>query len=130
MRKQILAVLLVKMHDQFGVAVGAEHMPLGFELCTPLGKIKELAVTDDRNAAILVENRLSAVMHPNDAQPPMSKTDARSKQKPAIIRSAMSQRRRHTAYNEAIGLASAREINQSCNATHNCIARLVVRLIG
>src|SRR6185437_3533881 len=99
-RKQVFAVLLVKMHDQLGVAVGAEHMPFGFELRSPLGKIKELAVTHDRDAALFLEDRLSTVFHAGDAQPPVREANSRSEQKPAIVRSAMNQRRRHAAYDE------------------------------
>ena len=98
MGKQILAVFLIEMNDQLGVAVSAEHMPLGLELRPPLGEIEELSVADDRDGAVLIENRLAAVVHAHDAQSAMRKSNSRRKQETAIIRTAMHQRGRHAPH--------------------------------
>ena len=80
--EQLLAMFLIEVNDQLGVGLGAEDMPFGFELRAPLGKIEELAVADDRDAAVLVENRLLAVVDADDAQPAMREFDPRGKRKP------------------------------------------------
>src|SRR5262245_62052688 len=99
------------MYNQLGVALRAEYMPFCFELCAPLDKVEELHVANDRDAAILVEDRLPAVFNTYDAQPPMRKPNSRSKQEPAIVRSAMNQRRRHATHDETIWLASTRKVD-------------------
>ena len=69
------------MDDQLRVAVGAEHVALGLELDAPFGIIEQLAVADDGHATILVEDRLLAVLQPEDAQPTVRKPDSRHEQK-------------------------------------------------
>ena len=116
--EQLLAMLLVEMNDQLGVAVGAEHVALGLELDALLGIIEQLAIADDGDAAILVEDRLLAVLEPENAQPAMRKPDPRHKQKAGIIRTTVSQRVGHAAHERPIGLSTAREVNHSCQAAH------------
>src|SRR5262245_11614121 len=67
MRKQLLAMFLIEVNQQLGIGVSAENMYLGFELRPPLGEIEEFPVADDGDAAVFVENRLSAVFDADDA---------------------------------------------------------------
>jgi hypothetical protein len=52
------AVFLVEVDDDLGVGVRAEDVALGLELRLALRIIEQLAVVDDGDGAILVEDRL------------------------------------------------------------------------
>ena len=67
MGEQILAVLLVEMHDELGVAVGAKHVALGHKLGAPLREIEKFAIADDGNSPVLIEDRLMSVLQPENA---------------------------------------------------------------
>ena len=105
--------------------MGAEHVALGLELDAPFGIIEQLAVADDGHATILVEDRLLAVLQPEDAQPTVRKPNSRHEQKAGIVRAAMNQGIRHAAHEGPIGLSPALEVNHSCQAAH--IAPLRIR---
>ena len=119
------------MDDQLRVAVGAEHVALGLELDAPFGIIEQLAVADDGHATILVEDRLLAVLQPEDAQPTVRKPNSRHEQKAGIVRAAMNQGIRHAAHEGPIGLSPALEVNHSCQAAHIAPLRfaMVVRRV-
>ena len=61
MREQILAVLLVEMHDQLAVAAAAEDVAARLKLGLALGVIEQLAIADHGDGAVFVEDRLLAV---------------------------------------------------------------------
>ena len=130
MGKQFLAMLLIEVNDQLGVAVSAKDMASGFEFRPPLGKIEEFSVADHRDGPVLVENRLAAVLDAHDAEPAMRKSNARCEQETTIIRTAMLQRGRHATHHQAIRLASTSEVDQSCNAAHIPPLCQVLRLSG
>jgi hypothetical protein len=95
MGEQILAVLLIEMHDQLAVAMGAEHMTPRLKLRLPLGIVEQLAVADDGDRAVLVENGLVAVRDTDDAKPLLREADPRREQETGIVRTAMGQGRAH-----------------------------------
>src|SRR4029078_9915385 len=51
-----LAVLLVEVDDDLGIGMGAEDVALGLQLGLALGIVEQLAVVDDGDVAILVED--------------------------------------------------------------------------
>ncbi len=77
--KQTLPILLVEMDEDFAVAVGAEHVPLGFEVRPAFGIIEELAVADDGDGAVFVEDGLLAVLESDDAEAAMRKIRRRAR---------------------------------------------------
>ena len=60
------AVIFIKMRDQFGVAMGAEVVPLRFELGLDFGIIEQFAVEDDGDGAVFIGDRLLAVREADD----------------------------------------------------------------
>jgi len=86
-------------------------MSLSFELRPPLGEIEELSIADDRDAAVLVEDWLSAVVEPHDAESTMRERNPRRKQKTGIIRAAMDQSGRHPPHQGPIRLPSTRKVD-------------------
>ena len=64
LREEVLAVLLVEMHDQLAVAAAAEDMAAGLKLGLALGVVEQLAVADHRDGAVLVEDGLLTVTQP------------------------------------------------------------------
>ena len=71
-----LAVLLVEVHDDLGVGVGAEDVALGLQLRLALGIVEQLAVVDDGDGAILVEDRLLAVAETDDGEAAIGEPEA------------------------------------------------------
>ena len=58
------AVLLVQVDDDLGIGVRAEDVALGLELGLALRIVEQLAVVDDGDGAILVEDRLGPSPRP------------------------------------------------------------------
>jgi len=104
-------MLLVEVHDQLTVALRAEDMPLSFEIRPPLGEIEQLSIADDRDAAILVEEWLSAVLYSHDAKPAMREANPRRKQETGIIRATMDQSSRHAPHQGLMRLPSTYEVD-------------------
>jgi hypothetical protein len=86
-------------------------MPLSFEIRPPLGEIEELSIADDRDAAILVEEWLSAVLYAHDAKPAMREANPRGKQETRIIGATMDQSGRHAPHQGPIRLPSTRKVD-------------------
>ena len=66
--EHVLAVLLIKMHDDFCVRMRAKHVTFGFKLGLALRVVEQLAIVDDSDRAIFVEDGLIAVTETDDAQ--------------------------------------------------------------
>ncbi len=118
MLEQILAMLLVEVHDQLRVGVAAEHVALGSELCLQLGIIEQLAIGDHADAAGLVEDRLLAVGDADNGEPPVAHADAGSHEIANAVRAAMLERRRHAADQSPVGLTGTFEIEHARYAAH------------
>ncbi len=116
--EHVLAVLLVEVHDDLGVGVGAENVALGFELGLALGVVEQLAVVDDGDGAVLVEDRLAAVAEADDAQSARCEAKAWANERAFLIGSAMEQRVGHALERGRIGLPLARQVDYSCNPAH------------
>ena len=118
LREHAFAMLLVEVHDQLGVGVGAEDVALGPQLGLALGVVEQLAVEDDCDRAILVEDRLAPVAKADDGEAPIGEAEARADQKAVVVRPAVPQRLRHGLQNGGIGLAPAGKVDNSRNAAH------------
>jgi hypothetical protein len=66
-------MLLIEMDDDLDVAVSAEYMALGLKLGAPFDEIEQLAITDDGDTSILVEDRLPPIGQTDNAETPVGK---------------------------------------------------------
>ena len=89
------AVFLVEVDDDLGVGVRAEDVALGLQLRLALGVVEQLAVEDDRDAAVLVGDRLVAVAEADDGEAAVGEAEAGADQESVVVRSAMPERLRH-----------------------------------
>jgi hypothetical protein len=89
MRKQILAVFLIEVHDELAIAMGAEDMATRLQLSLPLRIVKQLAIDHNCNRTILVEDRLPPIRESEDTEAPVTCTDTRRKQDALIVGTAM-----------------------------------------
>ena len=64
------AVLLIEVQQDLDLGVGGKDMALGGEGCAQLAVIINLAIEDDGNRLVLVEDRLLAGCHIDDGQTP------------------------------------------------------------
>src|SRR5262245_16098101 len=106
MREQILAVLLVEMHDQLAIAAGAKLMTSSLKLGLALRIVEQLAVAQHCDGTVLVENRLLAVAQPDDTKPLRCCADPRGQQGAGFVGAAMSERRAHARNLRPIRLPS------------------------
>ena len=113
-----LTVLLVEVHDQLGVGVGAKDVALGLQRGLALRVVEELAVEDDGNGPVLVEDRLAAVAEANDGEPAVGEAEALADQEAVVIGSAVPERAGHFLQHGGIGLAPAGQVDNSRNAAH------------
>ena len=67
------------MHDDLGIAAGPEHVAEGRELGNQLLEVVDLPVVDNRDAAILVEQRLLAGRDRDDRQSAMAEPNPGSR---------------------------------------------------
>ena len=89
MSKQILAVLLIEVHDELAIAMGAEDMATRLQLSLPLRIVKQLAIDHDCNRTILVEDRLPPIRESKDTEAPVTCTNTGRKQDALIVGTAM-----------------------------------------
>ena len=68
MGEQILAVLLVEMHNQLAVATAAKNVSARLKLSLALRVIEQLAVADHNDGVVFVEDRLLAVTQSDNAE--------------------------------------------------------------
>ncbi len=99
--------------------MGAEDMALGLELRPPLRIIEQLAIADDGDGAVLVEDRLPPVLEPENAQAAMGKAKTRCEQEAGIVGPAMGERRAHPLHHGLVGLLATFEVDHACQAAHS-----------
>ena len=97
---EIVAILLVGMDDDLGVAVGAEPVPRFQQDLAQLDVIENLAVERDPDGPVLVGHGLSAAGEVDDAQAGVAQTDPTVgiEVDAAVIRTAVAQGRQHAAH--------------------------------
>ncbi len=89
-------VLLIEVGDDLGVAISAEAMTALPQPCPEFLEVVDLAVEDDRNRSVLVEDGLIARFQVDDAEPLDAQSDPSVTMKPSRVRTAMGQSRAHT----------------------------------
>jgi len=106
------------MHDDLGIGMGAEAMPLPGELFHQLLEIVDLAVEGDRDRVVLVEQGLLAAGDVDDGEPAMAEADAGREMEAAAVRAAMGDAVGHAAKQIRIDRASPRAVHDAGNSTH------------
>ena len=89
------AVLLVEVDDHLGVALRGERWPRALQLRAQLAVVVDLAVQDDDDRAVLVEDRLVAGLEVDDAQALDAEARAPAMMEPARVRAAVLEPRAH-----------------------------------
>src|SRR6478672_5908371 len=102
------------MHDELAVALGAEYMAASAKLGLALGIVEQLAVADDDDVAVLVEDRLLAVCDADNAEAAIAKADTRCDQRADIVWPAMHKRRCHALHLRTVRLPPAAKIDHTC----------------
>jgi hypothetical protein len=118
MREQILAVLLIEMHDQLAIAAGAELMTPRLKLGLALRIVEQLAVARHGERAVLVDDRLLAVAQAYDAEPLRGGADPWGEQGAGFVGAAMGERRAHARNLRPIRLPSTFKVDYTCQAAH------------
>jgi hypothetical protein len=90
-----VAVLLVEVREDLGVAAAVEPMPSQLELRTDLVVVVELAVLRSPDGLVLIGERLVAARQVDDAQSTRAKGVARPHLQPAVVGSPMLHRIGH-----------------------------------
>ena len=75
----VSAVLFVQMDDDFRVGGRLESVTRSLEFAAKIEEVVDLAVKHDPYGAVLIADRLAAVLEVNDAQPTVAQADTRSK---------------------------------------------------
>jgi hypothetical protein len=118
LRDAVRAELLVEVEDGLGVAVGAQHVPAGYEPAAQLLVVVDLAVEDDRFGAVFVEDRLLAPGQVDDTEPSHSETHAPPHPDALVVRAAVLQGGAHPAHERLRDGALSLAIDQTSDAAH------------
>ena len=100
----------------------AERVAERGELGDQLLVVVDLAVEDDRDAAVLVEQRLLAGGDVDDRKPAVAEPDARLEVQPAAVRAAMVLRLVHAVEQVARDLAAAARVEDACESAHGRVS--------
>ena len=89
------ARLFVEVDDRLGVAPGGEEVPAPRQVVAQVLKVVDLAVLDDRDASILVPDRLPSSADVDHGEPAHRQTDASIDQTAFVVRASMPERAPH-----------------------------------
>src|SRR5262249_6831408 len=118
-----LGVLLPEVRDDFGVAVGAEGVPAGLKGGPLFRVVEQLAVVGDGDAAVLVEDRLSPVRQPDNAQPPRRQPQSGGFAVTVLIRPTVEQAVGHRPQGRGRNRTLGLQIHHPRDAAHRPILR-------
>src|SRR3989442_13443474 len=90
-----LAVILVQMHQDFGIAFCLKPVPLRDESMTQFLEIADLSVHTHPDRSALIPERLTPPSHINDAQTAHSQADRVFDIPPLVVRPTMDQASDH-----------------------------------
>jgi hypothetical protein len=82
-------MLLIEMDDDLDVAVSVEYMTLGLKLGAAFDEIEQLAITDDGDTSILVEDRLPPISQTDNAETPVGKAYTGRDEEAVIVGSSV-----------------------------------------
>jgi len=106
------------MDNYFCVGLRAKDVPGREQLFAERAVIIDLAIEDEGNGFVFVEDRLLAARDINDGKPSVSEPDARPEEEAFTVRSTMRDGARHRSNGLAIDSGYSVERKDPCNATH------------
>ena len=106
------------MHDYFGIAARVEDVAKRLQLGNQRLVVVDLAVEDDADAAVLVEQGLLAGCQVDDRQAPVTKAEAGFEMQVALHRPAMVLALIHAVKHGTIDFAPAAGVKNSGYSTH------------
>ncbi len=115
-----LAVLLVEMDEDLGVAARLQHVAGGAQLALEVEVVVDLAIEDDADRAVLVPDRLRAALEIDDAEPPHAEREPvrRREVRARAVRPAVDDPAEHLAEQALRFRLGKRTIDESCDAAH------------
>ena len=106
------------MHDHFRVAARVEAMAQCLQLRYQLLIVVDLAIEDDGNASVFVEQRLLPRCNVDNRQPAVPQCDTRLVVLALSVGATMRLRVVHASQQTTIELAPATRIEYACNTAH------------
>ena len=124
------APLLPGVDDDLGVAAGAEHVAQPCQLGHQRLEVIDLAVIDDTDRLILVEQRLVTGGQIDDRQAAVAEPQPRCQMEAVAVRSAMPEDIGHMAQQAPIDPPMSPMIEDSRYAAHLLSVRLIIATIS
>jgi hypothetical protein len=106
------------VQDRLGVAGRLERVTLRDELRAQLHEVVDLAVEDDRDRAVLVEDRLVRARAIDDRESPEREPHAAALQKAVGVGTAMRHRAGHAPQQRTVDAGVGSEQHETGNAAH------------
>ena len=113
-----LAPLLPSVNDDLRVAASAKDMSQRRQFGHQLREIVDLAVEDDADRMVFVEERLVTARKINDGQPAMPQPDPRRKIKPVAVGATMRENIGHATEQAPVGVATSAGVENPSYAAH------------
>ncbi len=111
-------MLLVEMDEDLGVRVRRETVAAALQLTAQLAVVVDLAVLDDGDAAVLVGDRLVAVLEVDDRESPHRQRNPALVEETIAVRSAMVEPRVHRPDRLDVGNRTPLSRGHSADAAH------------
>src|SRR5262249_20575199 len=115
---EVIAVLLVRMHDDLGVTAGTEAVPGLLETSSELAEVVDLAVAHDPQPLVLVGDGLMTAREIDDGEAAHPEQDVTVDEVAVIIGTAMNRDAAHARVQGRIRRRPAGEAEQSVDAAH------------
>jgi hypothetical protein len=107
------------MHDHFGVTAGVKDMTQGLQLRNELLVVVDLAIEDNHDRTIFIEQRLLPGSNVNNGKASMSKPNTGLNMQATVIGPAMPLGVVHALQHGTVNFAAATDIDDAGNATHD-----------
>ena len=124
LRNAVRAILLVRMHDHFGVAIGPEAMASPQQFLPQFREVIDFAVIGYPHRAVFVAQRLLALGHIDNGEPAMSEADEMVDVGPAVVGSAMRNPRAHLPQHVFRNRRVLAHVKNAANPAHGSHPRL------
>ena len=112
---------LPRVNDHFGIAAGAEHMAQRLQFGNQFLVVVDLAVVDDRDAAVFVVQRLLAGRQIDDRQPPVAEAHPRLQMQSAFVGAAVELRLVHPIEEATVDFPPALAVENTCYSAHRIV---------
>src|SRR5579862_5108844 len=110
--------ILIKMHNNFRIGVRRESVPALLQFGAQFRKVIDLAVINDPNRFIFVEDGLVPTREIDNAEAAHSQTHAVFHKDPLVVRTSMHDRLAHPVDDAGVQTSIRTGLNYSGYATH------------